>query len=347
MLKKTGLMCLLVIILLCFCACENKEQQQPTDINDLQTKISVSNSQYTTTFEVLGNVLTVQGTTADFNNDYFMVVFDSNTEDAAITKAYNGSYMTQIKLPDKNKVLVELYSGKDKKGAFNSVVTDFLFLAKTENLWNIEVSPVYENNENIFFQEKNISDYLKNENDIQSDDLKISSLARQITYGIESEYEQALAVHDWVAENIYYDYEALLNENSEQTDALSVLINKRAACQGYSNLMAALLRSCLIPCKVQQGYVLNVNSDKQWTSSNINETKSNHTWNEAYVDGRWIIIDVAYDSQNKYQNGQYVIGDIITHTYFDSTLEFFSLSHKIIDKNASSQKTYIYKETTK
>ena len=127
----------------------------------------------------------------------------------------------------------------------------------------------------------------------------------------------------------------IFSGNYQDMDAKNVLLTKKGVCEGYANLMAALLRSKGIPCKVQGGYALGIDTKKEWSSSNIDTTEGNHAWNEVYVNGRWIIIDATWDSQNQYKDGRYIIGETITQTYFDSTLEFFSLSHKLIDENVT------------
>ena len=60
----------------------------------------------------------------------------------------------------------------------------------------------------------------------------------------------------------------------------------------------------------------------------MNEVKSNHAWNEAYVDGRWMLIDATWDSTNEIENGQWIKGSSINHIYFDAHMKFFSLSHR-------------------
>jgi len=62
----------------------------------------------------------------------------------------------------------------------------------------------------------------------------------------------------------------------------------------------------------------------------VNHTSSNHAWNEAFVNGRWVIMDTTWDSTNKYENAEFNKGNI-NHVYFDPTLKTFSLNHKIIN----------------
>lgn len=54
-----------------------------------------------------------------------------------------------------------------------------------------------------------------------------------------------------------------------------------------------------------------------------------HAWNEAYADGRWIILDTTWDSQNRYENGIFSEAKPCSTIYFDPSLEAFSESHRI------------------
>lgn len=328
MLKKIGLICsFILIIITVFSGC-GKEQQY-------MTKFKTSNSCNTTNFEINNNILRISGTTDALNQKYIMVVFDNDSESANKVEVVSGTYEAEIQLPDKKQTLVELYSGQEEYGTFQSVILDYIKVENIDNKWAFMKSPVYENNKNVFSKEKSGSEYLGETETIQSKDIEINELAQEITNGITDKYDQVKAIHDWVATNIYYDYDALVSGNYQDMDAKNVLLTKKGVCEGYANLMAALLRSKGIPCKVQGGYALGIDTKKEWSSSNIDTTEGNHAWNEVYVNGRWIIIDATWDSQNQYKDGRYIIGETITQTYFDSTLEFFSLSHKLIDENVT------------
>ena len=63
-----------------------------------------------------------------------------------------------------------------------------------------------------------------------------------------------------------------------------------------------------IPCRKVSGYSLGVSSKlKYWTEENAMEEETNHAWNQAYVDHRWINIDTTWNSGNKYENGELLV----------------------------------------
>lgn len=245
----------------------------------------------------------------------------------------DGEFSKTISLPSSgdSNLRLDIYTGAKAYGDFESWVYNYLYLERTNGEWRIKESPVYAHNKTMYEADKSVSEALKNNSFIQSNSNAVKETAVRITADCTSDYEKVLAVHDWVCSNIYYDTD---NINSTQTlpySATEVLESKRAVCLGFAVLSASLLRSINIPCNVVSGYALGIDADKVWSESTVNTTEQNHAWNEAYVDGRWVIFDSTWDCMNKIENGETVSGKSVTHIYFDANIEFFSANHKIID----------------
>jgi transglutaminase-like putative cysteine protease len=158
----------------------------------------------------------------------------------------------------------------------------------------------------------------------------IVALAVEIVAGITDEHEKLLRIHDWVAENIYYDWDTYRSGGKSETSAYATLTNKMSVCQGYATLTQALLRSVGIPARIVSGHALGASAgNKYW--DDVDHSKSNHAWNEAFVDGRWVIVDTTWDSQNRYENGQFNKGSF-HYVYFDPSMQAFSQTHKIMTR---------------
>ncbi len=153
----------------------------------------------------------------------------------------------------------------------------------------------------------------------------VNSLAADITENCTTDYERLLAIHDWVSANVYYD-DDFASKKVKTTNFYSadVIENGYAVCSGYAALTKDLLNAVGIPCKQVYGYALGVSEESVWEDVDIRKAEANHVWNEAYVDGRWIILDTTWDSMNTYEGGNFTKGDSISHLYFDVTLEFLS-----------------------
>lgn len=317
-----SLICVFVLML-SIAGCGNEN-------NQYTSKITTTNSIHSITFELNENKINVSGTFKSDLHKYLLLIFDKDNNAENKIKVEEHSFNGTFELPNKKKILVELYGGEEEFGNFESIILDYIKIEQVGDKWRFIESPVLENNKTIYGERKNSEDYLSATEQIQSEDSEIVELSKSITLGISDDYEKARAIHDWVAKNIYYDFDALSSGNYSGMDAKNVLLTKKGVCEGYANLMAALLRSQSIPCKIQSGYALGIDTNQEWNSTNISTTEGNHAWNEVFVNGKWIIVDATWDSQNQYKDGRYVMGNFITDIYFDSTLEFFSLSHKLI-----------------
>ena len=210
----------------------------------------------------------------------------------------------------------------------------FTKLIKENGIWHFKAEPsVFERNKTKMSGSVDIEKAI-------SEDISavIKAQSEKIAGSTQDKYKKLLLIHDWVAENIYYDRDYFFGESDNTyTAPEDVLKNKRTVCEGYANLTKALLNAQGIPCIVTTGYALGLGTTGEWTEAIINDqpdAASAHAWNEVYVDGRWVILDVTWDSQNIYSDGRLIKEDYIDHDYFDSDLSFFSLSHKIVNRGA-------------
>lgn len=216
-----------------------------------------------------------------------------------------------------------------------------IVLVKDSSGWIILNATPYEKNKEIFSIRSNsgeVLDYfLQPDYMVDSENSQIVSTAKSITKGITNDYDRVVAVHDWVAKNICYDYDGLYGRTDEvEYIASDVLKSKKSVCQGFADLSAALLRAVNIPTRVVDGYALGIGSTSEWTDDIFDNETINHAWNEAYVDGRWIIFDATWDSGNAYENGSYKFSDSeVSYQYFDPTIEVFSSTHYIVDEEGT------------
>ncbi len=341
----------LTIIRLFSCTGPNGEPaQENADVSKLQTETSetviadtnifelpdntlkTSMGDLNITYSIDGNQLAITGNLGDINANYILLAFGKTDTNKETYELINGTFDIVATIPEnQNELSIDLYVGQAEYGNFESILFDFVKIENQQGKWVFADAPVLEENITIYHQSKDLNECLQSTEYIQADNREIAKLSNEITKDCSTEYEKVLKIHDWVAENIYYDYEAFYSGNYQNADALNVLDSKRAVCEGYANLFAALTRAQGIPCRVQNGYALGVGIDRTWTKQNLAVTESNHAWNEAYVDGRWMVIDATWDSDNKIENGQMIQGENINHIYFDSHMRFFSLSHRLME----------------
>ena len=233
---------------------------------------------------------------------------------------------------------VNLQPGQHKLAVYMALPGESRFAAqdwdipviRTETDLFFPVSPVYKNNVQIFASNRlDVLTQTRVNSSSEHEVQKLYELATSITKGITDDYEKIFAISNWVSDNIYYDWDAYRTGRYGRTDAYGTLESKRSVCQGYAELTAALIRSVGIPCKVVIGHALGASArGKGWDG--VDHAKTNHAWNEAFVNGRWVIMDTTWNSGNRYENGEYKPGNR-RYKYFDCTLEAFSVKHKIIN----------------
>lgn len=248
-----------------------------------------------------------------------------------------------IALPEEDGIYyVEIYLGKAEYGNYQGVIYDEDLGIEIKNgAASFVESPVYDNNRKMY-EKASASDtalghYTQPSHRVDSNASEIKALAKKIVNAGDSDYEKIRKVHDWVAANIWYDWDTYRTGKNNVAEASKVLVRKRAVCAGYANLTAALLRSLGIPTKVINGYALGASTTNTWNDYAVSGDTANHAWNEAYADGRWIILDTTWDSSNDYRNGSYSKGTGLKYRkYFDPTLEFFSMDHRIMPETEYS-----------
>lgn len=224
---------------------------------------------------------------------------------------------------------IEVYYGVDRFSKFTSFYWKNIFFEVQDNQYLFICSPVYSHNKEISENNNNMLDSDLEIGWLYGEDLNIlQSLVDSITKDISDDYMKTKEISEWVSNNIYYDWDSYLDRKCHIESEREILNQKRTVCQGYANLSQALLRLSGIPTRVVSGYALGESANGAgWDE--VEHSSSNHGWIEAYVNDRWIIIDPAWNSNNKYENGKFIKKDS-TNGYFDTTMEAFSHTHKII-----------------
>ena len=129
---------------------------------------------------------------------------------------------------------------------------------------------------------------------------KVQEIIRSIPVNLTTEYEIALYLHDYLAENVTYTLEG------EHPSAYAALIHGEAACYGYSKAYQCLLNAAGIRARTITG-----------TCPDENGKLSGHAWNQLWLDGKCYYADVTWDDQ----------GELIHHAYFATSLQEMSQEH--------------------
>lgn len=116
---------------------------------------------------------------------------------------------------------------------------------------------------------------------------EIVSAANQLN----SDYEKALFVHDFIVTNCKYDmntyFTSAFSQNSQNFShaysAYGCLVNRTAVCSGYARAYLLLMNRLGIEC----GFVTGIGTN--------DSTSGDHAWNYIKLDGDYYFVDVTWD----------------------------------------------------
>ncbi len=127
-----------------------------------------------------------------------------------------------------------------------------------------------------------------------ADETSLAAVARAIGAAETDPWRRVKALHDWVADRVAYDVEALKAAARPPQDAESVFRTRKAVCAGYANLLAAM-------GEVTGDEIRVVPGDARQRTDDL--TGSGHAWNAARIDGRWVLVDATWDAGSIGEDG--------------------------------------------
>ncbi len=242
--------------------------------------------------------------TPSTNNSRYIVsdTVSNNAQWVMIRITKSGQTNTEVVLTAaKNGRFSETVSLRSGPGTYNIAIFENATAEKYTSYSSVKSSSV----ENL--DQRDTTDLLPSQY-VQSDDSSIVSMAQMITEGSADETEAIKRIHDFVTENIKYDYDSFTDGSyvNKPFDALTVFTAKKTVCAGYSNLLAALARAVGIRAKVIYG------------KATFNGGWADHAWNEVMIDNEWKVIDSTWDAA----------GSKTSYRYFFPTAEGFARDHQ-------------------
>lgn len=149
--------------------------------------------------------------------------------------------------------------------------------------------------------------------DITDVNEKAAWVVDHCTYAGMTEEETALALHDWLTDNAYYD---ITFSAPDCYDAAGVLVNGTGVCDSYSKAYVLLLNTAGIEAKRVTGMAVRADGSQE-----------SHSWNLVKMDGKWYQVDVTWDDpiDNSYPEARK--SGLEHHLYFKATKRFMNEEH--------------------
>lgn len=132
---------------------------------------------------------------------------------------------------------------------------------------------------------------------------KVKSVVAEVTDDSMTDYDKALALHEWLTHNAYYD----LTYSYYYPDG--VLLLGTGVCDSYAKAYQMLCTEVGIPC-------LYVSSEEMC-----------HAWNMIYVNGGWYHVDVTWDDPVSYEHDGMAISGYENTRYFCVSDAFLAQDH--------------------
>jgi transglutaminase-like putative cysteine protease len=115
-------------------------------------------------------------------------------------------------------------------------------------------------------------------------------LSTALTCNFPDVVDKYRAVFCWLAFNVAYDADALLQNRVPPQSAENTFRNRLAVCAGYSLLFQALCDASRLHCIEVSGYAKGFGFDPAKPPSK----GSNHAWNAVFVENEWRMIDATW-----------------------------------------------------
>lgn len=228
------------------------------------------------------------------------VIDYSNTADGYIMARYTGSTTAKLKAqvtgPSGVAYTYDLTAGKwavfslsDGNGSYKASIFQNVSGSKYATVTSVSFTAEMKNDFAPFLLPNQYVDYSAAPNSVAK--------AKELTKDKKDTLEQVQAIYEFVVDYLTYDKEKAANVKSGYLPVLdTVLAQKKGICFDYAALMAGMLRSQGVPCKLVVGYAgkayhawINVYSEETgWVNGAI------------YFDGdSWKLMDPTFASSGK------------------------------------------------
>ncbi|MBP7735145.1 MAG: hypothetical protein KA369_04155 [Spirochaetes bacterium] len=139
----------------------------------------------------------------------------------------------------------------------------------------------------------------------------IPELTAYLVKPAKNDREKARAIFRWISKNITYHIEAYLGDVKGQSDAESVLKNRKGVCGGYARLFAAMAKEAGLNVKVISGLA----KEKMKFDPSMPDLQG-HAWNVIELDGKWQALDATGGGSSFWNEKTKHYEDILVNFYF-------------------------------
>lgn len=169
---------------------------------------------------------------------------------------------------------------------------------------------------------------------VQADSYEeVVQTAKDLVKNLSTAEQKIQAIHDWVCNNLAYDYELLHNGGNVGDELDYAFQNRRAVCGGFATLGNIMFRAAGIPSLYVSGLGSSVGVFDE------THTGQRHAWNVVYYNGTWHYMDLTWDCNNQYWgegNSKNKSGQKCSYDNYGIPAYRMGLGHKPSERGAVS-----------
>ena len=243
-----------------------------SNISRPTAKMTIRVADDSTTKVIIHPSMTTDVSVSGYSGDIFRTL-----KDEMFTKGnmeMNASYTLEYYVPHANESLIKLFEEADMEQLLEDAVSEEVITESVKTSFLTE--------------RKRAAEYHSLTKD-EPINPEIVELAEEITAGLSSDYEKALAIEKWFGEaEFVYD----LNFVPEKTTAEYFLFkSKRGICTDFATAATLLLRAADIPAKYTEGFVLKEENRDEYGRYAVKAANA-HAYATCYIEGYgWLEVD--------------------------------------------------------
>ncbi len=148
-----------------------------------------------------------------------------------------------------------------------------------------------------------MEEYLQPTEFFDSDNGTVTEKAKEITKGLKTEKEKAIALFYWVRNEIRYNMRLFIPKIKKNFIASNVIQERQGFCVSKSILLSTLARSIGIPARIHLVDLINHKISQKVKDLMRTNVMHYHGYSEFYLNGKWVKLTPSFDEETAIRGG--------------------------------------------
>ncbi|MHA1930968.1 MAG: transglutaminase-like domain-containing protein [Promethearchaeota archaeon] len=148
-----------------------------------------------------------------------------------------------------------------------------------------------------------MEEYLQPTEFFDSDNSTVIEKAKEITTGLKTEKEKAIALFYWVRDEIRYNMRLFIPKIKKNFIASNVIQDRQGFCVSKSILLSTLARAVGIPARIHLVDLINHKISQKIIDFMGTNIMHYHGYSEFYINGKWLKLTPSFDKETAIRGG--------------------------------------------